>query len=649
MEPITRAERTSAAPAEPKPRRRRRAVLLLVGALLAALDAVWMTGMEVMWNQGYATLISLYYHVVFSLVVLLAVNALLRRLWPRVALTRGELLLLFVAATIGASVAMMTEYLTAVLPFSTHFANLDERWQHSLAPHLPHRLMVEDAEAARAFFTGTREPWVASLWRPWLGPFLGWGALILAVTWVGVCLSALTYTQLRQQERMPFPLTQIPLLMTDRRASFTSSPAFWIGFALAAGVDLLNALSAVNPLFPALPVKRQTLVLPGLTRPWASLSLIPYSLNPFLVGLEYFLPTDLLFSLFFFYWVGRLQAVVIDWLGSEVQFAPYEMVAPYVREQAVGALLALLLFALWASRGRWREAWAQLDESFLSRQSALYGALGGGAAIWIGLVLAGMPWALAAGFLLLYLALIVSLSRIRAQYGPPSTGLLLAAPGPVLYSLLGRDNLGPGGLTSLAVTHWWGREFSGHPMPATLESFALSDRAGVKRSLVAFVVVGALAGYVAAFATTLGLGLHYGHATSKLGGTQFYFGNEAYQLFSKRLSDPVGGPHWDSLAAIGAGGGVTLLLQALRTRLIAFPLHPVGYAIASTYTSTFIWSTALITWVVKSVLLRYTGLKGYYRAAPFFLGLLLGEFVVGSLLSLLGMLIGTNLYVFWPY
>ena len=43
------------------------------------------------------------------------------------------------------------------------------------------------------------------------------------------------------------------------------------------------------------------------------------------------------------------------------------------------------------------------------------------------------------------------------------------------------------------------------------------------------------------------------------------------------------------------------------------------------------------------------GLKGYRRAAPFFLGLILGEFVVGSLISLLGVLLGTPTYVFWPY
>jgi Domain of unknown function (DUF6784) len=40
---------------------------------------------------------------------------------------------------------------------------------------------------------------------------------------------------------------------------------------------------------------------------------------------------------------------------------------------------------------------------------------------------------------------------------------------------------------------------------------------------------------------------------------------------------------------------------------------------------------------------------GFCCAAPFFLGLILGEFVVGSLISLLGVLTGTPTYVLWPY
>jgi hypothetical protein len=115
------------------------------------------------------------------------------------------------------------------------------------------------------------------------------------------------------------------------------------------------------------------------------------------------------------------------------------------------------------------------------------------------------------------------------------------------------------------------------------------------------------------------------------------------------MGDTVRGPHFDSLLAMGGGAGLTLLLQTLRTRFAGFPFHPVGYALSAGYASTFLWSTALLTWAFKLMLFRYAGLQGYRRAVPFFLGLLLGEFIVGSLISLSGVVLGTPMYVFWPY
>ena len=45
----------------------------------------------------------------------------------------------------------------------------------------------------------------------------------------------------------------------------------------------------------------------GAPRPWSALNPVLYSLNPFLIGLEYFLPLDLLFSVFFFFWAARME------------------------------------------------------------------------------------------------------------------------------------------------------------------------------------------------------------------------------------------------------------------------------------------------------------------------------------------------------
>ena len=100
-------------------------------------------------------------------------------------------------------------------------------------------------------------------------------------------------------ERLAYPITQIPLLMTEPGGALYRSPLLWLGFTLAAGVNVLNALNMLYPNVPAFPVKRQAIVLDGWSRPWSALNPIYYSLNPFLVGLEFFLPLDLLFSAWF--------------------------------------------------------------------------------------------------------------------------------------------------------------------------------------------------------------------------------------------------------------------------------------------------------------------------------------------------------------
>ena len=56
-----------------------------------------------------------------------------------------------------------------------------------------------------------------------------------------------------------------------------------------------------------------------------------------------------------------------------------------------------------------------------------------------------------------------------------------------------------------------------------------------------------------------------------------------------------------------------------------FPLSPLGFAIASSY-SVFIWFPAFIVWVAKSLIVRFGGARLYRRFVPFFLGLALGHF-----------------------
>ena len=48
------------------------------------------------------------------------------------------------------------------------------------------------------------------------------------------------------------------------------------------------------------------------------------------------------------------------------------------------------------------------------------------------------------------------------------------------------------------------------------------------------------------------------------------------------------------------------------------------------------WFSIFVSWAIKFIVLRLGGLKLHRQSIPFFLGLVLGEFVVGSMWSIRG-------------
>ncbi|MHB1002141.1 MAG: DUF6784 domain-containing protein [Armatimonadota bacterium] len=55
----------------------------------------------------------------------------------------------------------------------------------------------------------------------------------------------------------------------------------------------------------------------------------------------------------------------------------------------------------------------------------------------------------------------------------------------------------------------------------------------------------------------------------------------------------------------------------------------------------------MISWFLKVLILRYWGLRGYQKAIPFFVGLVLGEFAMGGLWSFIRGVLGVQTYTFF--
>ena len=95
------------------------------------------------------------------------------------------------------------------------------------------------------------------------------------------------------------------------------------------------------------------------------------------------------------------------------------------------------------------------------------------------------------------------------------------------------------------------------------------------------------------------------------------------------------------------GFGVAFLLEVCRLNLPGLPFHPLGFAVSSSWEMNLVWMPLFIAWLTKLLILRYGGLRLFRQALPIFYGLILGQFVVGSLLNIVSIWLGLPCYMFW--
>ncbi len=636
-----------------------RAVLLAV--LLIPVNALWVVKMEVTRYAGHPTTISLFFNVVFWLVLLLLANGVLRRLVPRVALLPGELLTVYLMLALSSALAGhdMIEVLTPILSHSAHFATATNEWASNILPYVPPWLSVSDPEALEEFYNGRASLYAPHNLKAWLTPVLAWTGFLTLLGFVMLCLNSLLRRQWTENERLAYPLVALPIEMVSPRTQLFKSRLFWLGALLVGTMEIWNGLAYLYPSMPMLPLKMQG-GEPDLARyltspPWNAIGSTPMALYPFGVALGMLLPVDLLFSSWFFAWVWRAQRVV----GSAYGFSSLPGF-PYIESQSFGAYVGVAVFALWVSRRHFIAIFNALFDPKMDMDDAneplpyryaAWGLLLGSLGIFLFCHLCGMTPLVILAFFVIYFLLAVAITRMRGELGVPAHDLHRAGPDTMLPTLFGPTQFSRSDLAMFSLFYGFNRAYRAHPMPIQLEGFKIAEQAGgsyrrLFGAMLLAVGVGALAGFWA----NLDQGYRFG-AAGRMGppNVMLIFGGEPWSRMGGWLSaGPNVSEQYHNGVAVVVGFGATLLLNALRLRLAWFPFHPVGYAISSSWSLNHLWMPLLVAWFLKLMLLRYGGLKAYRQALPFFLGMILGECVVGSLWTLVGIWLDIPTYSFWP-
>ena len=287
-------------------------------------------------------------------------------------------------------------------------------------------------------------------WSAWAKPLASWGLLWIAMFGAMFALGALLFRQWSDREKLTFPLTAIPLLLTEpdhtRRGylpKILRSRALWLGVALAAAVYSINGLHFYDSDFPGIPLNVDMAPL-FTTAPWSALladgSGFRLRIVLLAVGVAFFMDLQLAFSLWLFYLLCKLYLIVPYYQGKmDANAWPLgpNYGPTFWQYQALGTAVGLVIVTTWLARRHIVAAFRKVvrgaedvddsHEPMPYRLAAIVLVLSTIlAGVWG--VVAGAGWWFGVLIMAVMLVFAVMASRVRAECAAPNVWLVPTTP-----------------------------------------------------------------------------------------------------------------------------------------------------------------------------------------------------------------------------
>lgn len=636
-----------------------RAMALAVA--LAVVNDYWIVQLEVV-RYSFATYAAPFYNVIFTLLLLTGANFLVRKHAPRWALSRVELLTVYVMLSVISAVCStnMMEILVSCMGYAFFFQRPENGWGDMFVGRLPKWLTVQDPTSLRNFYYGDSSLYRPENFMPWLAPALWWSLFCAVLLFTLLCLNSILRKQWVESERLTFPIIILPLEMTEPSGGLFKNRYMWLGFGIAGGLTLLAGLHYLYPSVPCVRIARQNMMQYITEMPWRAMGGLSVAFYFWAIGIAFLMPLELSTSCWIFHWLVRFELVGCAAMGYSRLTVPgggFDVAYPFLNSQAYGAYLGFFVMTMWTSRhylGRvFRTAFMGTKEEDESREAVSYRTAIIGAALGSLFLMGfarriGMSGWVICVFFLLYFIFAVTCGRIRAELGFPTHDMHIQQPQYPLIGAVGTAKLGVNNLIGFSQLWWFNRTYASHPFPHELESFKIAERTDTtaRQFFIAVVVAGCVAMPIG-FWMLLHNYFRLGGATSRMEMWALEFGNNCFTDLANRITGQLPS-NPTSMGFVGVGFLGSLLLGHMRVRYLWFPLHPLAYAIGNSWGVAQLWVPLFIGSVAKFFILKFGGLPTYRRALPFFFGLILGEIAVGSLWTIVGIVLGIPTYDFWP-
>jgi len=590
-----------------------------------------------------------------TLLLVLGVNPLLRRLAPCLSLSKGNLALavgiLLVASCIpGQGFLKSLPYAIANVPkaVSENKQVADAYAEMKLPPSLfPDKIGYEKEVPVSEDFVGMlppkdprnpdgpKEPLP---WKAWLRPLWSWGILMVAIWLMMIGIALIVLPQWRNNERLPFPLLELQEALIESPGEGRFLPplfrntSFWTAMGVVFGLHLLAGFNTYWPeKVPAIPLQwnLDALFQEGILRnaPWYLRQNRIYFI---FIGLAFFMPNRIGFSI----WFTQLGYAAYHIIGM-AYFPPFHNFTVF--DHRMGATWAVAAGVLWLGRAHWAHVFvcmfsrAETGEDRRNRRAGYMFVLGmAGMFAWLCWVHVHPLWALF--FVVFSFTICLVVTRIVAETGMAFFRIHLA-----YYICF--VHLAPVSWISLPVLYFARVVSFLVPIASRVNVGTMAAHAvGLDRSAsprrqwrTGVVVICVLViGMVVCGAAHLWVNYH--HDVSLDGRFRPLNAWGVYMM---------GGAHWDVVrfrenqtqatqpynqwTHMGFGAGMAGLLQWMCLRSPKWPWHPIGFLMADVYYAQVTWISIFIGWLTKILMVRYGGARLYRLMRPAFMGLIVGE------------------------
>ncbi len=600
--------------------------------------------------------------VMFFFFIVVMLNTILYKSARRYALDPNELMLIYSMVMVGAPICSfgLVQFLIPNMVGPIRFATEENMWQEDFLHFLPNWFGPRDKSTIEGFYSGG----ISSIpWKAWLKPLLIWYAFALVLCFVLFCISAIIRKQWVERERLTFRILETPLAMAgEPERNMILNRLFrnkltWIGFTIPILVQLSVGLHQHIPSFPSLKIMHIKLEQYFTEKPWNAIDYLHISVMYSIIGIAYMVTTEVSFSLWFFYLFrkfGDVFASAMGWRGGKA--GGILAIFPDVDDQAVGAFFSLFIISLWMMR---RHIWSVIQYSFkkdsfthneqeaMRYSIAFWGFISGSAFLVFWTWLAGLSpiWSILF-FVILFIFQMV-LSRIRAESGIAWL-FLPKTPNNVISTLAGTNRIGIQNLTILSSLKFLTFEQNGYIMPFQLEALKVTDAYKVKGSHLTSAIFWGIIVYIVV-STWSSLNVYYKYGADNCESWRVSSGVWAFEELESWINNPVL-PSLPSIFYMSLGASFYAFLAFMRLRFLWWQFHPIGYAVANTFTMQYLWSSFFFGWLVKVIALRTGGIKSYRNLVPFFLGLIMGETVGnGFWVTVLGQFFGLHGFAYFEF